>query len=269
MNLSAIADKLFAILCRDVLTAVRYRAGFFLATVGTVVELAAFYYLSRSIGSAFRPDGMSYFPFLLIGTGMYTFLLMGIRAFVRAVQDAQQSGTLEVLMTCSTPAPTVVILSAASALVVGMVQFVLYLGLGFFLLGTPPPAVNLPACLLIFGLSLVVVVAIGMIAAALQIAIRKGSAVLWLFGSGAWFLTGTLFPVTALPGPLQSVSRCIPLTHSLAGMRMALLEGAGISSLAPEIRFLCLFAVILLPLSLWMFSFALGRARLMGTLAFY
>jgi ABC-2 type transport system permease protein len=269
MNLAALPDKLFAILRRDVLTAIRYRAGFVLGTAATVVELAAFYYLSRSIGPAFRPDGMSYFPFLLVGTGMYTFLLMGIRAFVRAVQDAQQSGTLEVLMTCSTPAPTVVILSAASALVVGIVQCFLYLGLGFFLLGTPPPVANVPASLLIFGLSILVVVAIGMIAAALQIAIQKGSAVLWLFGSGAWFLTGTLFSVTTLPEPLQSVSRFIPLTHSLAGMRMALLEGAGISSLAPEIRFLCLFAVILLPLGLWMFSCALGRARLTGTLSFF
>jgi ABC-2 type transport system permease protein len=269
MNLSAIPDKLFAILRRDLLTAVRYRAGFFLATAGTLVELAAFYYLSRSIGPAFRPDGMSYFPFLVVGTGMYTFLLLAIRGFVRVVQDAQQSGTLEVLMTCSTSAPTIVILSAASALVVGMVQFILYLGLGFFLMGTPPPAANLPACLLIFGLSLVIVVAIGMIAAALQIAIQKGSAVLWLFGSGAWFLTGTLFPVTTLPAPLRNLSTFIPLTHSLTAMRMALLEGADISSLAPEIRFLCLFAVILLPLGLWMFSFALGRARLMGTLSFY
>jgi ABC-2 type transport system permease protein len=269
MNLGVIPDKLLAILRRDILTAVRYRAGFVLATAGTIVELAAFYYLSRSIGPAFRPDGMSYFPFLLVGTGMYTFLLMGIRAFVRAVQDAQQAGTLEVLMTCSTPASTVVILTAASTLVVGMVQFILYLGLGFFLLGQPPPAVNLPACLLIFGLSLGVVVAIGMIAAALQIAIQKGAAVLWLFGSGAWFLTGTLFPVTTLPSPLRYLSTFIPLTHSLTAMRMALLEGAGISSLAPEIRFLCIFAVTLLPLGLWMFSFALGRARLMGTLSFY
>ena len=269
MNLGPIFDKLIAILRRDLLTAIRYRAGFLLAIAGSLVELAAFYYLSRAIGPAFRPDGMSYFPFLLVGTGMYTFLLMGIRAFVRAIQDAQQTGTLEVLMTCSTPASAVVILSAGSALFVGTVQFVLYLALGFLLPGMPTPAMDLPACLLIFGLSLIVVVAIGMIAAALQIAVQKGSAVLWLFGSGAWFLTGTLFPVATLPPPLRHLSACIPLTHSLAGMRMALLEGAGISSLTAEIRFLCLFAVILLPLGLWMFSFALGRARLMGTLSFY
>jgi ABC-2 type transport system permease protein len=269
VSLAATADKFCAILRRDLLTAARYRAGFLLATAGSVVELAAFYYLSRAIGPGFRPEGTSYFPFLLVGTGMYTFLLLGIRAFVRAVQDAQQSGTLEVLMTCSTPAPTVVILSAASTLAGGMVQFLLYIGLGLLLLGTPLPTVNLPACLLIFGLSVVVIVAIGMIAAALQIAVQKGSAVLWLFGSGAWFLTGTLFPVAALPQPLRAASAFIPLTHSLNGMRMALLQGASVSSLAPEINFLTLFALVLLPMGLWMFSYALRRARLHGTLAFY
>jgi ABC-2 type transport system permease protein len=269
MTFAQTADKFCAILRRDLLTAVRYRAGFILAAASSVIELAAFYYLSRAIGPGFHPEGMNYFPFLLVGTGMYTFLVMGIRAFLRAVQDAQQAGTLEVLMSSSTPASTVIILSAASALIGGIVQFLLYVGLGFLLVGTPAPPLNLSACLLIFGLSVIVVIALGMIAAALQIAVQKGSAVLWIFGSGAWFLTGTLFPVATLPQPLRFASTFIPLTHSLTGMRMALLEGASISSLAPEIDLLALFALVLLPLGLGMFSFAIHRARLHGTLAFY
>jgi len=36
---------------------------------------------------------------LLVGTGVYTFFLMSAQAFLNAVQQAQQTGTLEVLMT--------------------------------------------------------------------------------------------------------------------------------------------------------------------------
>jgi len=269
MSVARTLDKFVAILLRDLRTAARYRAGFAISVAGTLLELAAFYYLSRAIGPGFRPEGVGYFPFLLVGTGLYTFMVMAMRGFVRCVQEAQQGGTMEVLMTCSTPAPLVVMLSAASALVGNGVQLILYVGAGVVLFGAPMAGANWSGGLVVFGLSLLIGIALGMIAAALQVAIQKGSAVLWLFGSGAWFLTGTLFPVEALPKPLQFVSAGIPLTHSLSAMRMALLQGAGFGSLAPEIHALAFFALVLLPAALAVFSVCLRRARLQGTLAFY
>lgn len=269
MGLARTADKFRVILLRDLRTAARYRAAFVISAAGTLLELAAFYYLSRAIGPNFRPEGVGYFPFLLVGTGLYTFMLMGMRGFVHSVQEAQQGGTLEVLMTCSTPAPVVVMLSAASALLGSGVQLILYIGVGLVLFGAPLAGANWFGGLVVFGLSLLIVVGLGMIAAALQVAIQRGSAALWILGSGAWFLTGTLFPVEALPQPLQLVSTCIPLTHSLNAMRMAMLQGAGFESLAPEIHALLLFVMALLPAGLMAFSACLRRARLQGTLAFY
>ena len=103
--MNSILDKLLAILRRDLLTALRHRSGFVMTLVGVLGQLAAFYYLSRAIGPGFRPDGVAYFPFLLIGTGMYTFFVMSVHAFLSTVQEAQQTGTMEVLMTTSTPKP--------------------------------------------------------------------------------------------------------------------------------------------------------------------
>lgn len=269
MKLAALADKMAAILRRDLLTAIRYRTGFLVTAAGASAELAAFYYLSRAIGPDFRPEGMGYFPFLLVGTGFYTFLVMGIHALLQVVQEAQQAGTLEVLMTTSTPAPTLVFLSALSAFFGNSVQLVFYLGAGLLLFAAPLPNPNIAGCVVIFGLSLAIAVAIGLMAAALQIAIQKGSAIVWLFGSGAWFMTGTLFPVATLPKPLRSISELIPITHSLNGMRLALLQGAGFPLLAREIAILALFSLTLLPFSLLMFGYTLRRARQQGTLSFY
>ena len=261
-------DKLCAVVRRDLLTAVRYRTGFALGTAATLVELAAFYYLSRAIGPGFRPEGMGYFPFLLVGTGLYTFLVMGIRAFLQAVQEAQQAGTLETLMTSVTPAPAIVLLSATSTLLGSMFQLALYFAVGLILFGSEYQ-VNWLATFATFILSLAIVVGLGMLAAALQIAIQKGSAVLWLFGSGAWFLTGTLFPISALPKPLRIMSDLIPLTHSLNAMRPALLEGASLASILPVISTLTLFAALLVPVGFVVFFYALRRARFNGTLAYY
>jgi len=269
MNLARLLDKMSAIARRDLLTAIRYRTGFLITAAGALAELAAFYYLSRAVGPGFRPDGVEYFPFLIVGTGFYTFLVMGINSFLHIVQEAQQTGTLEILMTTSTPAPVLIFLSAMSAFAGNTVQLLFYLGVGLVLAGSLPQNPNIPGCIVIFGLSLVIAVAIGIYAAALQLAIQKGSALVWLLGSGVWFMTGTLFPVSTLPKPLQVLADIIPITHSLSGMRLALLQGAGFSLLLPEIAALALFSCILLPTSLLIFSYTVHRAKLEGTLSFY
>src|SRR5690349_3700379 len=103
MSFPSIMDKMFAILRRDLLVASRYRGAAWLLTVGLLVEIAGSYYLAKAIGPGFRPGGMEYFPFLLIGAGFYSFLLDSVYVFVRNVHDAQMGGTLEVLATSSTP----------------------------------------------------------------------------------------------------------------------------------------------------------------------
>ena len=38
-----------------------------------------------------------------------------------------------------------------------------------------------------------------------------------------WFLAGSLFPISALPGFLTWIAKCLPLTHALALIRYGLL----------------------------------------------
>src|SRR5437899_10940536 len=131
--MKGLLDKMAAILRRDLLSALRYRNGFLLTAFASAAELASFYFLARAIGPGFRPEGVEYFPFLLVGTGFYTFLVMGIHSFLLIVQEAQQTGTLEVLMITSTPAPILILLSATSAFAVHMVRSVIDLGGGLLL----------------------------------------------------------------------------------------------------------------------------------------
>ena len=69
MTILSVLDKTAMIVRRDLLTTVRYRTGFLLAAAGAITELAAFYYLSIAVGPDFRPEGLEYFSFLLVGTG--------------------------------------------------------------------------------------------------------------------------------------------------------------------------------------------------------
>ncbi len=261
-------DKLYAILRRDLLTAIRHRSGFIVTLVGVFTELAAFYFLSRAIGPGFRPDGVEYFPFLLVGTGVYTFFVMSAQAFLSAVQEAQQTGTLEVLLTTSTAPAELVILSSISAFSGSLVNLLVYLFAGVAVFRASIQA-NLLSCTAVLILSLAIALAMGIAAATLQVAFQKGSALLWLLGSGLWFLSGTMFPIDSLPRPLEVLSRAVPLTYAITGMREALLEGRSIMAMAPTLAVLAGFAVVLLPLALAGLSLSLRRARQNGTLSFY
>ena len=262
-----ILDKAAAVLKRDLLTSLRYRNGIVMNVVSPAAQLVMFYYLARAVGPQFRPDGMPYFVFLLIGTGFYTFLLSGMHGLFRVIQESQQTGTLEILMTTATPPPVLLSLSAISAFAGSVVQFALYVG-GGILIFHPQLHVNAAACAAVFAFSLLIAIAIGIIAAGLQIAIHKGTAALWAFGSSAWLLAGTLFPVSVLPRPVQALAQLLPLTHALNGMRLALLERPG-QVLITEVESLVLFSAVLLPASLWFFAWTLRRARQYGTLSFY
>jgi ABC-type multidrug transport system permease subunit len=148
----------------------------------THATLATFYYLSSAVGSQFRPDGMPYFLFLLIGTGFYTFLVSGTHSFLRTIQEAQQSGTLEVLMTTSTRPSELLVLSAISAFAGAFIQFFIYVSTGIFVFA-PNVRPNLPGVAFVFVFSVLIASAIGIFAAGLQISMQKGSAVLWALGS--------------------------------------------------------------------------------------
>lgn len=263
-----ILDKAAVVLKKDVLTALRYHNGFVLGGLSTGAQLATFYYLARAVGPQFHPEGMPYFLFLLVGTGFCSFLITGMHGFLQTIQESQQSGTLEVLMTTSTPPAVLLSLSAISAFAGGLVQLFLYVGAGM-LLFFHAAHVSFAGCAAVFIFSVLISVAIGIFAAGLQISIHKGSAALWLLGSTAWLMAGTLFPVGALPRPVRLLSSLLPLTHSLTGMRLALLQTSSSIGLLHEIEILAIFSAVLLPLSVIFFSWTVRRAQQLGTLCFY
>jgi ABC-2 type transport system permease protein len=261
-------DKLQAILRRDLLTAIRHRTGFVTTMVGLFTELAAFYFLSRAIGPGFRPGGIEYFPFLLVGTGVYTFLVMSTQAFLSTVQDAQQTGTMEVLMTTSTPPAELVVLSSVSAFARSFFNLGVYFLAGAAFFGAATHA-NIFSCLVVMVLLFAIAMALGIAAATVQVAFQKGSAVMWLLSSGAWLLSGAMFPVDSLPRPLVLLAHALPLTYAVNGMRMALLQGQSILTMGSTLGALLGFSLALLPLTLWALSVSLRRARQNGTLSFY
>jgi ABC-2 type transport system permease protein len=89
---------------------------------------------------------------------------------------------------------------------------------------------------------------------------------MWLFSSLSGLLGGVVYPVSIMPVWLQDVSRWIPLTHSLEGIRKSLLAGSPVSGISDEIRILAFLSALLLPLGFLLFSLAVRKAKKDGTL---
>lgn len=262
-------EKFLSFLRRDLLISSRYRGAFILWPLSIVTELAGAYYLARAIGAGFRPDGFAYFPFLLVGTAIVEVIVVSMRAFVEGVRDAQLSGTLEMMMTTATRPLTVMLMSAAALLVGRLISLVVYLGVALVLFRAPihsPHPAPLAAVFLVLS---VMTLSLGLFAASLQLYFQRGAAAIWLFGTILVLFSGSLFPVSALPSALRTVSRMLPVTYLVNVAREVLLAKATLTNLAQPLLILTAVAGLLLVASLWVFSAVLRNARLRGTLSTY
>ena len=71
------------------------------------------------------------------------------------------------------------------------------------------------------------------------------------------------------PAEVQRMGELLPMTHTLRAMRLTLLADAPIAAFGDSLLFLGGFAAVGIPAALLWFRFALGRARVSGSLAKY
>ncbi|HUQ50564.1 MAG TPA: ABC transporter permease [Terriglobales bacterium] len=266
---SALPAKLGAIWKRDLLTAMRGSLGFGLVVVASVVELATFYFLARSVGPNFRPEGIDYFWFLLIGTAFFDLLLSSTRSLVQNLREAQISGVMEVLMTTSTPAVVIILLQALSGVLTKVGSAALYVVLGVVLFRIQLPTPNLPAVLITLVLAILLAMSMALVAAGLQVWLQRGDTATVLLGIVTGFFSGVLFPISVLPDGLRLMAQLNPFAHALTAFRLALLRGASLPTLAEPLTILAGWCAVGLPLGFLIFAFALRRSRSNGSLGFY
>jgi ABC-2 type transport system permease protein len=113
---------------------------------------------------------------------------------------------------------------------------------------------------------LVLFASLGVLLAAFTIVFKQTTAVLGLSVTGLALLGGVYFPLDLLPEPLSTIGEILPFTWGLDVMREALLAND------VELGRMAVLAVVsaaAMPISFWVFSVALRRARRDGSLAQY
>jgi ABC-2 type transport system permease protein len=264
--------KPVAFLQRDLGIALTYRISFVQSAAMLVVGLISMDFVARFVNEGAPPSlaeyGNDYFAFALVGAGTALFAQAVVGLFPGAVRGAQVTGTLEVILGSRTGLPAFLAGSALYGLCYALLRFCASLIIGSLILGAAIHMQQAPLAALAFLLTAFSFAGIGIFAAAFVVWFKQPEPFTGLLITLSLLLSGALYPTAVLPSWLEKLSMLLPLTHTIAVMRSALLQQEGAGAVAGELTLLALFA-LLLPIGVWAFAFAVRRAQAAGSLGHY
>lgn len=258
---------------KDLLTETSYKLHFIMQFAGIFFSTVSFFFLSKlvgnNIGGALKPYGGDYFSFVLIGFAFTHYLRVSLQGFSSSIRENQLMGIMEILLVADTKLSTIIISSSLYKFLFTSIQILVFLLLGVLVFSIDISNANYVAAVIIILLTITSFSCIGIISASFIIVFKRGDPISWIVTSLSWLLGGVYYPVSILPPWLQKFSYILPITYSLEGMRMALLKGYSFQQLLPNILALCIFTLLMLPLSLYIFQLAVKKAKVDGTLTQY
>ena len=133
--------------------------------------------------------------------------------------------------------------------------------------------VDVGLALLFLVLTTVVLSCLGILSASFAMVFKRGDPFGVFLGTGSALFSGVFFPVQLINqyagSGIANISRILPPTYGLDGIRRVLIEGQGLAEVREPLFTLLLFLAILLPFSLWVFNRAVRRAKREGSLVQY
>jgi len=263
---------LAAFVRRDLREALTYKFSFLSSIVGIFLSSATFYFVAKLVpGStpSLGPFGGDYFSFAVVGVAFAGLLGMFEEGLASVVRSAQLTGTLEALLVTPVPVPAILFGSSLYSLGFQVLRTALHLGVALAFFGLALGRVNAAGVLAVGALTVLCFLSVGILSASFILVYKTGNPFSWILGTVSGLLGGVVFPVALLPGWIRWVSSLLPVTYALSGMRKSLLASASLAQVLPDIAALALFDILLVPLSLVAFRWAVRKAKKDGTLSHF
>src|SRR5437016_7718950 len=191
---------------------------------------------------------------LLVGAVIWAYLGIIFEILTETVAWERWEGTIEYTFMAPLSRPVHLFGMGAFAVVYGIVRAVLLFGVvaAFFTLHVPHA--NYIAALVLLVVASISFIGIGMMTAVLPlISPEKGTQLGFVAQGLLLVVSGVYYPVTVLPDWMQWLSVISPATYTLEGCRNAILDGASVSQMWPDIWPLLVIGGIAVPLGLAVF----------------
>jgi len=270
---TAEAAKLGAFLRRDVLIALSYRAAFVGEALQLAMQIVLFALFAKLVDPSTLPayggTHAGYLEFVVVGSTLTFMTGLLLHRVATAIRQEQMIGTLEALLVTPTRMATLQAGSVAlDALQLpvrmgGLIAIVaVVFGLDLHPSGVVPAVVVLVAFApFVWGL--------GLVSAGAMITFRRGGRALTALVTGLGIVSGAYFPLTVLPGWIETIARENPLAIAIETIRDALIGGVGWGAIDAHALLLVPLSAASLVLGSVAFRAAIARERRRGTLGLY
>lgn len=265
--------KAIAFIKKSFIIQVNYPLAFFISIFNIILTVALFYFLAKLFGrqqniylERYKGD---LFTFLLIGLAYSRILYTWLNCFADTYQGELHNGSLEIMLATPTGIFKVLFLSTLWYQLYALLHVLIYFTAGIIIFKAHISVSGYFLTSVIALISMIVFIGLGIISTALLIVFKRGNPLRDVLVVSSTFLGGIYFPIEILPQGLQKVSYLLPVTYSLRAIREVLINGRSINFIYKDLVILTAFAIIIFPLSLYMFKKAFRLAKIDGSLTHY
>jgi ABC-2 type transport system permease protein len=274
-SLILLPRRIFAFVARDFRLFVSYRMQFFFKVLSVLTIVTTFFFISKIFAGFTDPKFSQWRDPLaswLTGLAVLNYFMTGFSSLATSIRQEQMQGTLESVLLTPINLPTVIVASSAWDFLETTFFSFLYLFFGYVFFSVQYRG-SFMLALVFLLLTTLVLACLGILSASFAMVFKRGDPFGIFLGAGSALFSGVFFPPQLLreyAGPeLGYISKLLPATYGLDGIRQVLLEGHGISDVTQPLTTLLIFLVVLLPFSLWVFGRAVKRAKREGSLIQY
>jgi len=274
MNPILFFRRIWAFVVRDWRLELSYRMQFFLRVLSILILVTTFFFVSKIFVGFADPRFTQWRDPLaawLTGMAMLNYFMTGFSSLANAIRQEQVQGTLESVLMTPISVPTVIVASSAWDFLQATFFSSLYLVFGWLFFEVHYRG-NFLLALAFLLLTTVVLSCLGILSASFAMVFKRGDPFGIFLGAGSALFSGVFFPTQLIreyAGGVANISRILPPTYGLDGIRRVLIEGQGFSQVRDPLVILLGFLAVLLPLSLWVFGRAVRRAKREGSLIQY
>ena len=268
--------RIKAFIIRDFQLAISYRFEFFIKLLWILGITTTFYFISRLASSGMivfkYPNWQDLLAAWLTGLAMLNYFLVGFSALANVIRQEQMQGTLESVLLTPINVPTVILSSSAWAYVEATFYSFLYLFFGWLFFNVQYKG-NFLLAFIFLLLTTMSLACIGIISASFAMVFKRGDPFAVVLGAGTALFSGVFFPKEMLNEELGAAGTWIsglnPSTHGLEGIRNILIQGYTFTQVSSQLTVLLIFLAVLAPVSIWIFSMAIKKAKRDGSLIQY
>jgi ABC-2 type transport system permease protein len=191
---------------------------------------------------------------LLVGAVVWAYLGIIFEILTETVAWERWEGTIEYTFMAPLSRPIHLFGMGAFAIVYGVIRAVLLFGVVALFFDLDLSHANFAAALIVLLVASISFIGIGMMTAVLPlISPEKGTQLGFMAQGILLVVSGVYYSVEVLPEWMQWFATISPATYALEGLRAAILDGEGLTSMGEELLALVVIGIVTIPLGLWVF----------------